>query len=264
MEFVIKRILVGWFLAFLFMTILWVIGRKIRNYAIVDVGWGLCISLLSTVFFILSEGNQIRGGILLGMILLWGIRLSIFLLFTRILKGHKDKRYATFMEDYGKDADRKFFTNIFQLQAFLALVLASPFLATFQDSRGSIELLEISGLILFFISITGETVCDIQLYHFKKNKANSGKVCQVGFWNYSRHPNYFFEWLIWVSFSLYSVSSPFGYFTILSPILMYIFLNQVSGVKLSEKYSLESKHEIYSNYQKTTSAFFIWFKKENI
>jgi steroid 5-alpha reductase family enzyme len=107
-----------------------------------------------------------------------------------------------------------------------------------------------------------EWLADRQLTLFKKEPENKGLVCQLGLWRYSRHPNYFFEWLVWVAFFVIACSSEYGIWTIYSPLLMLFLLLKVSGVPLAEKQSLQSKGDLYRQYQATTSEFFPWFRKE--
>ena len=100
-----------------------------------------------------------------------------------------------------------------------------------------------------------------ELKAFKADPANHGKVCQNGLWNYSRHPNYFFEFLLWVGFFIAALGSPWGWITLICPLLMLHFLLNVTGIKLSEEYSLKSRGDAYRAYQRSTSAFVPWFKK---
>jgi len=120
---------------------------------------------------------------------------------------------------------------------------------------------ELLGLILFCLALTGEAIADRQLAHFKSAPANRSNVCDVGLWHYSRHPNYFFEWLIWCAFFIYAMQSPAGIWTIVAPILMLLFLTKMSGIPLAEKQSLKSKGQKYIDYQQTTSPFVPWFKR---
>jgi len=82
-------------------------------------------------------------------------------------------------------------------------------------------------------------------------------------WNYSRHPNYFFEWLIWVAFALFALGSPYGYLGLVSPLLMLFFLFRVTGIPATEAQALRTKGEDYKQYQQTTSAFVPWFRRNN-
>ena len=87
------------------------------------------------------------------------------------------------------------------------------------------------------------------------------RVCSAGLWHYSRHPNYFFEWLIWVSFFFFAFPAPWGWTTILCPALMLFFLLRVTGIPYTEEQSLRSRGLAYRQYQRSTSAFVPWFPK---
>jgi steroid 5-alpha reductase family enzyme len=107
----------------------------------------------------------------------------------------------------------------------------------------------------------GETVADAQLAAFKKALENKGKVCDTGLWGYSRHPNYFFEWLMWVSYFLFALASPYWYLAIISPVIILYLLLKVTGIPATEQQSIRSKGEAFKIYQRKTSVFIPWFKK---
>jgi steroid 5-alpha reductase family enzyme len=111
------------------------------------------------------------------------------------------------------------------------------------------------------LGLAGESLADLQLSQFVARPENRGKICQVGLWRYSRHPNYFFEWTIWVSYFLFALGQPYGAWTFYCPLIMLHFLVNVTGVKLSERGSLARKGDAYREYQRTTSAFFPWFPR---
>jgi steroid 5-alpha reductase family enzyme len=121
---------------------------------------------------------------------------------------------------------------------------------------------EWSGVALWIVALCGEYLADRQLARFKADPANKGRTCQDGLWRYSRHPNYFFEWLVWCAYFLFALGSPHGIWTIYCPLLMLHFLVNVTGVKLTEEHSLRSRGDEYRRYQQTTSAFVPWFRKE--
>jgi steroid 5-alpha reductase family enzyme len=108
---------------------------------------------------------------------------------------------------------------------------------------------------------SGEAIADRQLKEFKKNTANKGKVCDRGLWNYSRHPNYFFQLLIWIAVFLFAMGSPEGQFAIVSPLIIGYLLFKVTGIPMAEEQSLRTKGEKYKEYQRSTSVFIPWFKK---
>ena len=106
-----------------------------------------------------------------------------------------------------------------------------------------------------------KVVADHQLKVFKADPANKGRVCQTGLWHYSRHPNYFFEWLIWVAFSTYALGSSWGWISWYCPGLMLFFLLKVTGIPMTEELAVKTKGEEYRTYQRTTSGFVPWFRK---
>jgi len=102
-------------------------------------------------------------------------------------------------------------------------------------------------------------IADAQLVRFKRDPKNKGRVCNAGLWRYSRHPNYFFEFLIWVSFAIVALPAQHGYLGLISPLLILFFLVRVSGIPATEQQAIRSKGEAYRNYQQSTSPFIPWF-----
>ncbi|MBC7864198.1 MAG: DUF1295 domain-containing protein [Bacteroidia bacterium] len=119
-----------------------------------------------------------------------------------------------------------------------------------------------SEIVLWFLCICGEGLSDLQLKLFKKDPANKGKVCQKGLWNYSRHPNYFFQLMIWVSVLIFALGSKYGWIAVVCPLSIGYLIFKVTGIPMTEEQALRSKGEAYKEYQRTTSAFIPWFKKK--
>jgi len=115
--------------------------------------------------------------------------------------------------------------------------------------------------VLWLIAISGEALADAQLAAFKRHAANRGRVCDAGLWRYSRHPNYFFEWLIWMAYAVFAFPSPYGYLALIIPAVMLFFLFKVTGIPATEEQSLRSRGDKYREYQRTTSRFVPWFPK---
>ncbi len=250
----------GMLTTFSTMFILWCIYLITDKPLIVDFGWGMGIALLAILYAIIGDGYVLRKILIAVMAGFWGIRLALYLLFTRVLKNHVDGRYEELRIRWKKNLKIKFFF-FFEFQAVLSVILSIPFLLMCINSTSTISLLEYCGIIIWCIAIIGETIADNQLKKFKSNPENKGKVCQVGLWNYSRHPNYFFEWLIWVGFFIAALSSQYGWISIICPLMMLYLLFRVTGIPMTEEQSLRSKGDAYREYQKTTSAFFPWKKK---
>ncbi len=235
--------------------VMWVIHLFLKNAAVVDVGWGLGFILLSAVYILHGEGFNLRNTIYFMMILLWGMRIVLYLLKRIASEKEEDKRYRKIRQNFGRMAWFKFLF-IFEFQAALEMIIGIPLLIVSLNPNPGVSLIEILGIIVFALALGGETLSDEQLHAFKREPVNKGKTCDIGLWKYSRHPNYFFELMIWVGFFIYGLASPLGWAGIISPLVMFYLLMYVSGVPLAEEQSLLSRGDEYKKYQKTTSIFF--------
>jgi len=239
---------------FLFFA-MWIYHLIIKNAAIVDVGWGLGFILLCLIYILEGHGFNLRNTICLIMILLWGLRIVFYLLKRFTAEKEEDKRYKKIRQGFGEMAWLKFLL-IFEFQAALEMIIGIPMIIVSFNPNPGLSLFEIVGLLIFIVAFIGEAIADQQLFDFKSNKMNKGKTCDIGLWQYSRHPNYFFEWLVWVGFFVYALGSPMGWVAIISPIVMYYLLMYVSGVPMAEEQSLLSRGDEFRRYQAKTSVFF--------
>jgi steroid 5-alpha reductase family enzyme len=242
------------------MLILWLIHLPLRNAAIVDAGWAGGLALLGVIYAALGGGYPLRSVLIAAMAALWGLRLAIYLLFTRVIGHPEEGRYVQLRREWGDYQPLKFLL-FFQFQALLAVLLATPFLLATLNWRPWLSALEYAGTALWLMAWMAEFVADSQLHSFKSNPANRGITCRVGLWRYSRHPNYFFEWLIWVAFAVFAMGSPYGYVAVFAPLLMLFFLFRVTGIPATEAQALRTKGDDYRRYQQTTSAFVPWFPR---
>lgn len=247
--------------AILMMVVVWYIAKRLNNAGYVDAAWSYGFTFVIAVFALAGSGDATRKLVLAAMVAVWSLRLGTHILL-RLLKHHptEDPRYAELREMFPKRPWFMFF-GFFQLQAILIGILSIPFAISASNSAPALNPWEIAGVILFVAAFLGEIVADAQLAAFKRNSANAGKVCDAGLWRYSRHPNYFFEWLIWVAFFLYTLGSPHGWVGIISPLLMLLFLTKVTGIPPAEAQSLKSRGDVYRDYQRRTSAFVPWLPR---
>ena len=156
------------------------------------------------------------------------------------------------------DASLDFFW-FFQAQALAAVVFSTPALIAAVNREPRIASLEIVALLLWAVALTGEALADRQLERFKARASSRGRTCREGLWRYSRHPNYFFEWLIWVAYALFALASPGGALALTAPALMLYLLFRVTGIPATEAQAIRSKGDDYRRYQATTSVFVPWF-----
>jgi steroid 5-alpha reductase family enzyme len=253
----------GWLGVFIFLTFLWLIQLFTRNAAILDVGWASGLAGLALYAALTGPGWDTRKWLLAAMVLIWGLRLALYLLVTRVWGNPlEDPRYTELKRKWGNKAGWMLFLT-FHFQGALDLLLAVPFFLVCRNSAPGLSLWEWAGALVWIIAVTGETLADLQLYGFKKDKTNRGKTCRVGLWNYSRHPNYFFEWLIWCSYALYALASSWGFTALICPVLMFYFLFKVTGIPLTEAQAIKTKGQDYLDYQRTTSVFIPWFHRKS-
>ena len=239
------------------------IAERTSNYGIVDILWSYSFGIVVLLFFYLIHAATSSQLLITGLVLTWSIRLGTHLLI-RVVNHHpkEDVRYAQLRIEWSKNLKLKM-ACFFQIQAISVVLLCTPFYFIFANASNNLGYIEIAGSLLWVIGVAGESIADLQLSRFKNNPLNHKEVCSQGLWRYSRHPNYFFEWIIWVSYFIIACSTPYGWLSIISPaIILYLLLTK-TGVPMAEKQSLLSKKEKYSNYQKTTSVFFPWFTKSN-
>jgi len=252
---------VGGATLFMMMSVLWLIGMRIRNAAIVDAGWGAGYAVMAWLAFAFLDGMIARNVLVASMVSIWGLRLAWHLLADRILAGKpEDGRYEELRRKWGASIELKFFI-FFQLQALMILALSLPVYLIMMNPDSSLSWLEWTGAALWCIGIAGEALADRQLARFKRSPGSVGKTCRVGLWNYSRHPNYFFEWIIWAAYFLMAIPAPHGWLAIVSPAVMLLVLTRLTGIPLTEAQALKSRGEEYRSYQKTTSAFIPWPKR---
>lgn len=241
---------------------LFLVARRIDNYGIVDIAWSYAFAALAVFYACLAPGWPVRKAIIATMGGLWSLRLGTHL-YRRVMSHHpvEDGRYVQLRRDWAGNFGPKMF-GFFQLQAGSVVLLGTAFLLSSLNPNPTLHPLEIAGAALWLLAVTGESVADAQLAAFKRDPAGKGKVCAVGLWRWSRHPNYFFEWLVWVSFFVFALASPHGWAAVIGPASILFLLLRVTGIPLTEEQSLRSKGEAYRRYQQSTSAFVPWFPKK--
>jgi steroid 5-alpha reductase family enzyme len=243
------------------MLAVWAVSARIRNAGIVDIAWAGGFAVVAPLYALLGDGAPARRALIAGMAVVWSLRLAVYL-YRRVMGHHpvEDGRYVQLRRDWGARAGVKFLV-FFQVQGLLVVVLSLPFLLACLNPAPAIHPLEWAAAALWAVAVAGEALADRQLERFKRDPAARGRVCRVGLWRYSRHPNYFFEWLTWCAYFLFALASPWGVLTVVCPLLMLHFLFRVTGIPATEAQALRTKGEAYREYQRTTSAFVPWFPR---
>jgi steroid 5-alpha reductase family enzyme len=240
-------------------VIAWAFARKIDNYSIVDAVWALCIGITGCAWvFLVNPQWTPKQLVAAALLAVWSGRLGWHLV-KRIARAHPDEdpRYEKLRSLWqGKVASAFFW--LFQAQAICAVLLALPFLFIGSDSDATWSVWETAGLVISLIGIVGESLADHQVSHFKVRNHDPKAVCRAGLWNYSRHPNYFFEIVIWLGFYIFACGSHHGWMTLHAPAIMAFLLIRVTGIPATEASALSRKGEAYRKYQATTSPLIPW------
>jgi steroid 5-alpha reductase family enzyme len=239
------------------MTLAWARQLRTRNATSVDALWALCLGALVASHAWRHDGDAWRRALVAALALAWALRLAGHLLLHRIGRdAPEDGRYRAMREHWGPRAPTRFLA-VYQAQALAATLMSLPPIGAL--GGGTLDGWAVAGAAVALLALSGEALADRQLARFRADPGNRGRTCRAGLWRYSRHPNYFFEWLFWWSFV---VAGRGAMLTWLGPALMLAFLYRLTGIPWTERQALRSRGDDYREYQRTTSAFFPWFPKE--
>jgi steroid 5-alpha reductase family enzyme len=236
------------------MTLTWVFAWRLKNAGLVDPVWAFGFIPLLGLYILLSGAGTLRLWVFAVAVTAWSARLS-FHLFRRWWNEYptEDGRYAKLRAQWGKSAEPKMW-GFFIFQAVASTLLTLPWLAVVCHPSEVLTVLEWVGVVVIAVGIAGETVADSQLTRFRR-AGGSGRILDTGLWKYSRHPNYFFEFLTWCGFAVYASASPYGYTAWIAAALMGVFLLKFTGVPATEAAMKEKRGEEYDRYLRKTSPF---------
>jgi steroid 5-alpha reductase family enzyme len=241
------------------MAIAWMVQQRTGNSGWVDTIWTFSLGLVgggSALWPIDGVAPHTRQWLVAALVVIWSLRLGLHIA-VRTAGIADDPRYAAFAREWGVDSPRKMFMFL-QNQGFGSIPLVFAIFVAARFPQAGLRLQDILGALVLFTGIAGEALADAQLKRFRNDPANKGRVCDVGLWRWSRHPNYFFEWLGWLAYPVIGLSAdyPWGWATLLAPVFMYWILVHVTGIPPLEEQMLRSRGERYRDYQSRTSAFF--------
>lgn len=251
----------GWLAIALAMAGLWLLQRRTRDAGVVDLGWTWGVGVLAVGWVALTPGLLERRLLVWLMIGAWSARLGWHILADRVLPPGEDGRYADLRRRWGGAFDRRMLW-FFQAQALLAVAFALPAPVAAGVERPALGWPEAAAVLIWLTALGGEWLADRQLARHKADPANRGRTCRRGLWRYSRHPNYFFEWLGWWSYAVLALGSPWWWVPVAAALLMLVFVLRVSGIPPTEARALASRGDDYRRYQRETSAFVPWFPRE--
>lgn len=257
----LSYLLMAWMVSAFIQAWMWIQQERTKNATSVDVVWALNIGLIALFYGIAFDRASIESRILvLTLPTLWALRLSYHLYRDRV-EGAKpeDSRYAQLRRSWGQQASLNFFI-LYQVQAFLSCLFSIPFLCMLSiESPHFLQI--VFSFLIWALAIYGESLADLQLKKFKESQPPAGLLCRRGLWSISRHPNYFFEWLVWWAYVVASPSLTRMSISLIGPALMLFLLFRVTGIPLLEERALKNKKEDFLKYKSEVPMFFPNLKK---
>lgn len=245
-----------------YMHLWFLIAYLKRDNGIVDVAWGLGFVVLAWCNFATLHNNNARLLLLTILATIWGLRLAIHIGIRNAGRPDEDFRYKNWRQQWGKNWVLRSYLQVFLLQGFFMYLIALPLMvAASQANQTSLGCLDVVGVMVFLIGFLFEAIGDYQLLNFKNNPQNKGKIMAIGLWQYTRHPNYFGESVLWWGIFIVSIGAGYWYVSVLSPVVLTWLLTKVSGVPMLEhKYR---KNPDFIKYCQQTPAF-VPFTKPSI
>lgn len=246
-------LLVGALLASTAMAALWLLQVRMRDASHVDVAWAVLIACCAILYALLADGDGAHRVLAALLASIWGFRLGGYLLFDRVLGKEEDGRYRALRKKWGANANRNLLW-FFQFQAAFVVFFSLPFALIALDPASGLGALEWAGVAVWAVGNVGTILSDRQLAQWRADPANKGRTARAGLWSWSRHPNYFFEWVNWCGIALVATAAPSGWIAWSVPAGLLVLLFRVTGIPATEAQALRSRAD-YAEYQRTTSVF---------
>ena len=243
------------------MVLLWLASLVTRDASIVDIFWGPGFVLVAWAVFAwvgahdLPDGGEARRWLLVSLVTVWGLRLGGYLAYRNLGKG-EDYRYVAMRDKAGGRFWIVSLFKVFLLQGLFLWVVSLPVQAgQLPSTPDGLGPLAVIGAVMWAIGLFFETAGDAQLARFKADPANKGRVMDRGLWRYTRHPNYFGDFMVWWGIYLVALEGHGTWWAFAGPLLMSFLLLRVSGVAMLEK-TIGTRRPGYEEYVRRTSAFF--------
>ncbi len=237
----------------------WYLQQQTNNADTVDIAWTVGIIVSALVYLIQLPAATWNVWLVVMFPVVWYLRLAVHLLIRYDVR-HEDSRYQNLRAHWNQHRQIKFLL-FFLFQAALSVLFSLP--AYWVLTAAAISWLQATlALLLGGAALIGVTLADRQLLQFKRNHDRS-QVCDVGLWRYSRHPNYFFEWLHWFIYPILLWHSPYFWWSVLVVAVMLLFLLKLTGIPFSEQQALQKRGQAYRDYMDKTSPFILWSPKHD-
>lgn len=240
------------------MLLVWAFHEATHQSGWIDVAWTFAVGIAAVLGALWPFGEaSLRQGLYAAMAAAWSLRLGLHL-FGRTRGDPDDPRYAKLRGEWGAKAPWMMF-GFLVIQAMVAAILSVSVVVVARAPVAGLALADMLAFALFLVAFVGEGVADTQIRRFKSAPANRGRICDTGLWAWSRHPNYFFEWLVWCAIALGALAAPdhlIGWIALAAPIMMLHLLLNVSGVPPLEEHMRATRGAAFDAYAARTGKFF--------
>lgn len=234
---------------------LWLISLRLRDVSIVDIFWGPGFAIVAwTIAWQRGFALAPAQWLLVVLVSAWALRLGLHLARRNLGKG-EDPRYAAMRSRIGPRFAWISLASVFGLQGALIWIIALPVQAALFGTGELAWPLTWLGVACWLVGFVFEALGDAQLARFKADPRSAGQVMDRGLWRYTRHPNYFGDFMIWWGHFGLALALGAAWWTILSPAIMSFLLMKVSGVPMLER-GMSERRPGYAEYVRRTSAFF--------
>lgn len=243
------------------MSVAWLVERRTGNSGWIDAVWTFGLGATGIVGALLpfGEGPLSRRLLVAALAAAWALRLGLHVA-SRTRGITDDPRYARLKREWGADKDRQMF-RFMMMQALASTPLAMGIVLAAHHSAPALGLQDLLGVLVFALGVGGGAAADRQLRAFAQDPAHKGKVCDTGLWAWSRHPNYFFECVLWCAYPVIAIAAtgyPFGFVALLAPLCITLLLTRISGIPPLEEHMVAKHGAAYLAYQRRTSALLPW------
>jgi steroid 5-alpha reductase family enzyme len=247
-----RLLLIVWAASALAMALAFMAARKAGKIGYVDVAWAAMMAMAALIVAALAEGAPLPRALVALFGAAWALRLCLHL-WRRVARETEDGRYLALRERW-RDSGLALFA-FFQGQALVVALFSLPFAVVASRKEAPSPSLLVAAALVWLLAVGGEAIADRQLARFRADPGNRGRTCRTGLWAWSRHPNYFFEWLHWFTYLLLALGGPHWWLALSGPVWMLLFLYRLSGIPWTEAQALRSRGEDYRRYQAQVSAF---------
>ncbi|HEV2916772.1 MAG TPA: DUF1295 domain-containing protein [Candidatus Babeliales bacterium] len=226
-----------------------------QDTSIANFTWGGGVMLVALYTFFRLSNFLIQQILITTMIMAWALRLIMYI-YVRYT-GH-DPRFSSW-KFTGMKALLINMIWVFGQIVMITIMSYPVFLINTYNNPHALSFFDIGGFVVWLFGYSFEAISDQQLFHFMRNSNNKGHVMRFGLWRYSRHPNYFGETVLWWGIYCFTLSVPYGWMAIITPVTITTLLLFVTGIPWIEKAMAHNPE--YQEYTKKTSIFIPWFTK---